>query len=227
MHTDMTASEARSKIYQLFAVLFTYPDEALWAALTGNEISRQFSDACRALPFEPPMEIPHWSRDLEDTTLENIGSVYTSNFEIGNAPVSLYERGYTDTGDAAVFEELYRFYEYFGLSFDQGKMADWPDSLLVELEFMHYLSFLEAKRDCDPTGIRKAQKDFLERHLLPLTSRLSDTLLTKCLAHYTNLAVMMRRFVDADFDHLGSPLAHHASEAPAKGERKREGGLKQ
>jgi DMSO reductase family type II enzyme chaperone len=215
--TEMTAAEARSKVYQLFALLFARPDEALWEALAGNQISRVLREAQDTLPFDSAIGETDFREFLEDLSFEDLGSLYTSKFEVGNAPVSLYERSYTNTSDAALFEELYRYYEYFGLSFDKGGMGDWPDALVVELEFMHYLSFLEAKRDGDCTGIRKAQTDFLERHLIHLAAGVADTLSKQHLVHYTALADTLQRFVAADLGfldrHSGEPVSGARADA--------------
>jgi len=65
-----------------------------------------------------------------------------------------------------VFEELMRFYSFFGLQ--RGEGAEMPDHLSVELEFMHYLTHLESQATLEPEGLdslHRAQRDFLQRHV--------------------------------------------------------------
>jgi len=43
-----------------------------------------------------------------------------------------------------------------------------PDHITTELEFLHYLTFREAEaceRGVDPESLRRAERDFLARHL--------------------------------------------------------------
>lgn len=79
---------------------------------------------------------------------------------------SLRESGYIGFAHEALLEELVRFYSYFGLR--RIEDSELPDHLTVELEFMHYLTHLEYKareRGEDPDGLRRAQFDFLTRHV--------------------------------------------------------------
>jgi DMSO reductase family type II enzyme chaperone len=84
--------------------------------------------------------------------------------------VSLRESSYVDGEGSSVLEELVRFYEFFGLRRRPDALL--PDHLSVELEFMHFLSTLESTGEPgrDTASLRRAQRDFLDRHL----SRLID-----------------------------------------------------
>lgn len=79
--------------------------------------------------------------------------------------VSLRESSYVDGEGSSVLEELVRFYEFFGLRRRQDALL--PDHLSVELEFMHFLSTLESTDEPgrDTASLRRAQRDFLDRHL--------------------------------------------------------------
>lgn len=79
---------------------------------------------------------------------------------------SLREGLYTEEDQSSVFEELMRFYSFFGLQ--RGEGAEMPDHLSVELEFMHYLTHLESEATLEPealASLHRAQHDFLTRHL--------------------------------------------------------------
>jgi len=75
-----------------------------------------------------------------------------------------------------LMEDLVRFYEYFGLRIQPG---DHPDHLCAELEFMHYMAFKEAAAlaHADPVAdVRRAQRDFLDRHLCRWLPRIRSRL---------------------------------------------------
>ena len=157
---DVLGCEARSGVYQTFAGIFTRPNEALWTALEENHIQHRLQDLQRELPFNVDQGEMKFCWDTEHSSLEDLGIVYTSAFEVGNAPVSLYERSYSKASEAELFEELFRFYEYFGLNFNKANILDWPDNIVTELDFMHYLSFIEANRSGDSSSIVRAQRIF-------------------------------------------------------------------
>lgn len=89
---------------------------------------------------------------------------------IGEEACTLREGLYTEEDQSSVFEELMRFYAFFGLA--RAEDAEMPDHLSVELEFMHYLTHLEAVTEGTPEelqSLRLAQRDFVQRHLRRVT----------------------------------------------------------
>lgn len=106
-------------------------------------------------------------------------SEYLAAFDKGvsDTAVSLFEASYVDIDTSALFEELVRFYEYFGLQ--RNTDAELPDHLAVEFEYMHFLCELEHHAEMnnqDTTSIRNAQRDFLDRHVIRLLAGLSKAL---------------------------------------------------
>jgi DMSO reductase family type II enzyme chaperone len=82
---------------------------------------------------------------------------------------ALYESAYTSKTQDLIYEELTRFYDFFGLQ--RAADAELPDHLSVELDFMHYLTYLEQQclvRNENPSDIRREQRDFLSHHLWPM-----------------------------------------------------------
>ncbi|MBK6658322.1 MAG: molecular chaperone TorD family protein [Proteobacteria bacterium] len=131
------------------------------------------------------------------------GAAYNAAFDVAlGASCSLRESAYAGGEHAALFEELMRFYDYFGLRRDER--AELPDHLAVELEFMHYLTHLESRVADDAqacAALRRAQRDFIERHLRRLLRGMRQTLdgsQHDCVA----LVTMAAEFVDADFSAL-------------------------
>jgi len=127
---------------------------------------------------------------------------------------SLREGSYNEMDQSALFEELMRFYGFFGLG--RGESAEMPDHLSVELEFMHFLTHLE--RDAGASAevllsLRRAQHDFLVRHVQRLVHGIRAALRTensKCL----ELVALLAEFVDDEIriarEHLNQEFSHPA-----------------
>jgi DMSO reductase family type II enzyme chaperone len=110
------------------------------------------------------------------------GADYNNAFDpaVNEDACSLRERTHTQEDQSSLFEELMRFYEYFGLK--RAEHAEMPDHIGVELEFMHFLTHLESKVTDKPeelASIRRAQHDFLSRHLVRLVQAVHGALNTR------------------------------------------------
>ena len=159
--------EAVSQVYLFLAKCFAYPDEEFYALMKDERTGEQLKGMVGGLPFDVNFKgIPSPSLPQE-----GFESVYINSFDIGLGPAlpcPLYESAYReDTSSRDITEELLRFYEHFDVRLSD-KEKDYPDHLAVELEFMAYLAKKEAdadKRGNDPDPYRRAQADFLERHL--------------------------------------------------------------
>lgn len=102
------------------------------------------------------------------SALEIPGPVFNEAFDpsVSRTACSLREGSYADIDQTALFEELMRFYSFFGLKRDER--AAMPDHLSVELQFMHFLAHLESRSagNAEALGsLARAQRDFLQRHL--------------------------------------------------------------
>ena len=120
---------------------------------------------------------------------------------------SLHEAAYASEDRRSLFEELVRFYAHFGLA--RELRAELPDHLTVELEFMHFLCWLEhgaSARGADVAGLRRAQRDFLARHL----RRLAVGLAARCESappRYAALARQLAEHVAGELAELGAAAA--------------------
>ena len=159
--------EAVSQVYLFLGKCFAYPDEEFYALMKDGRTGEQLKGMVGELPFDVTFKgIPSPSLPQE-----GFESVYINSFDIGTGPAlpcPLYESAYReDTSSRDITEELLRYYEHFDVRLSD-KEKDYPDHLAVELEFMAYLAKKEAdaeKRGNDPDPYRRAQADFLERHL--------------------------------------------------------------
>lgn len=96
------------------------------------------------------------------------GPVFNEAFDpsVSKAACALREGAYADVDQSALFEELMRFYAFFGLG--REERAEMPDHLSVEFQFMHFLAHLESQSVGEPEALgslARAQRDFLQRHL--------------------------------------------------------------
>lgn len=158
---------ARSAVYQLLSRVFFYPGEVEVPPLA--ELAAEFRRRLAALSCDQN-ELQALAGELNDLpwmTEADQREVFTSLFDNcrGRSAVSLYEKEYGNGDAKAVWEEVVRFYEHFGLNFDVRVSHDWPDHIGTELEFMHYLTYLEAVAEDGKEIYRQAQGDFLVRHL--------------------------------------------------------------
>jgi DMSO reductase family type II enzyme chaperone len=160
---DELTAGARSSLYRLLADSFSYPADAFSESVACGDWTRLLSSLTPHLPFDLSGAA---EASFAGVTAQVLQQGYVSIFEVGTGRpyCPLYE-GSHRSGRMKLMEELVRFYEHFGLKTRSG---DHPDHVCAELEFMHYLAFKEAAAHAhaDPVSdVRRAQHDFLDRHL--------------------------------------------------------------
>lgn len=158
----------RAEIFAVYSRLIDFPGLELAAAARNGAIGYRLRrlQARVGAPDPPPMRT-----ELDGTALEQ---VYISTFDIGapEPPVPLYETAYPAARHRRmqVLEDIVRFYEFFDLKLRRTP-REMPDHLTVELEFMAALAQMEHAAELQGARaepFRLAQRDFLERHLLPM-----------------------------------------------------------
>lgn len=165
-HTEAERGAAsRSRVYQLLAMAFAFPDAEFVESIRDGTLAGALREACAGLPFA--FAAPLDALRTVEGTAEDFESEYIRIFDVGTGspPCPLY--GGTYGGDRMqTMEDAVRFYDYFGLHLSEQR-RELPDHLTTELEFLHYLTFREAEllqRGADPASLRRAQRDFLARH---------------------------------------------------------------
>lgn len=194
------STQARCQLYHSFSQALSHPVPVTAAAIADGSLREQLIDIASHLPYEFAFSP---NADTTETLDSNeVRYRYTSCFEVGNAPVSIRESHHSSQPEKEIFEELFRFYKHFGLDFSDGALREYPDMLPVELEFLHYLCFLEAA-SAEPLPLQRAQLDFLQRHparwLTPLCLQLGSSSAT---VPYLEITTMLQCFVDADITFL-------------------------
>lgn len=172
------AAASRSRLYAWLAAALAFPQRESFTAVRRRRNRAALKECLKGLPFPLALPLDTASALLTDATAyDDFQAEYIRLFEVGvgKPPCPPYE-GIVRGGRMKVMEEVVRFYEHFGL---QGQPGELPDHLVTELEFMHYLSFKEAaalQAGEDASPYRRAQGDFLARHLCRWLPRLGARL---------------------------------------------------
>lgn len=179
-------AEARAKLYQLLATIYTRPPTsdflkllAEWAASlratdsTSQLLSQQMRQGLAIMDdfFKRPGE-ESWDELVETLSVE-----FTRLFRGVKpyySPLPPYESVYRSE-EGRVFDEVSmevkRVYRQFGLDLASEFYGEPPDHLSFELEFMHLMCNREAEawekdNEDEALRFRQTQKNFLGEHLL-------------------------------------------------------------
>ncbi len=198
--TERTTA-SRSRLYQILAAAFAFPDEDFHAAVRDGSLAAVIAEACVALPYDLASAATLELGGLEQPYTE-FESEYIRLFDVGAAgpPCPLYGGVYG--GDRMkVMEDATRFYNFFQLRLSP-QMRELPDHITTELEFLHYLTFREAEarqQGLDPAPLLRAQRDFLARHLCRWVPRLQARLSKQTtLPFFPALVRFAATFFEAD-----------------------------
>ncbi|MEO8249656.1 MAG: molecular chaperone TorD family protein, partial [Burkholderiales bacterium] len=167
-------ADAKGAIYRLAAVAFGHPLPEFQRALEDGSFHEAFNNAWQRITGR------QWPRASASTDFTALEAGYIDAFvhgRQGKPRVPLlageYEHLLGGKTRPAFMLNVRAFYSHFGLraaTGDEGRPEE-PDHLVDMLEFMAVLCHLEARaleRRTDPSSYRRAQRDFLQRHLLPL-----------------------------------------------------------
>ncbi len=192
---------ARSRLYAVLASVFAFPDQELHSAVRDGALSRSLAEVCAVLPYDLPAGATAGLADA-GASYADFESEYIRLFDVGagGPPCPLYGGVYQ--GDRMkVMEDATRFYNFFELHVS-ADMRELPDHITTELEFLHYLTFRESELPPDgpeTAWLRRAERDFLERHLCRWVPKLAERLAKQqTCAFYPALVEFAQAFFTAD-----------------------------
>jgi DMSO reductase family type II enzyme chaperone len=147
---------------------------------------------------------------------EALKAGYSGLFEVGSQGPPAPIREDLLTGQkAGTREDLVRFFDFFGYRLDD-RFAWAPDHLSVELEFMHFLCYHEAREGEDRLSFQLAQADFAGRHLDNWVPQLADAV--EQLApgsFYSRMLATLQDFVASDLAWQASTIVTVRERGPA------------
>lgn len=196
------ATAARSQFYKILSGMFAYPRDDLRHDFM-QQAGLALREAANELPFSVPA-VESFGRAAvpQAATGADFAVMYSSIFDncSGRPAVSLHEKDYSKKDPKYIWEELIRFYEHFGLNYSLKECKEWPDHIGIQLEFLHYLTFLEAGAPADVAAIYvTAENDFLERHMTQWIPQFSEKI--RAMAQdtpYASLAQVLAQFVEGE-----------------------------
>ena len=171
----------RSRLLILLSQGFSHPNEAFHQQLLDGTYQTAVSQAHVGI-FGQIFSLPEVTSSLVDYE-----ALYIELFHIGKngAPiVGLHAGDYSDLLDGQPRPESMldynRWYRHFGLKVSQTDPSlDLPDHLVCQLQFLAWLSHLEAEVAPGSNSVasyRHAQRDFIQRHAEPFITRVADGL---------------------------------------------------
>ncbi|MDX9715008.1 MAG: molecular chaperone TorD family protein [Dissulfurispiraceae bacterium] len=213
MNTEISNILARSFIYKLLAVGFSYPTPEFFNELKNGAFWMSMKENVKQLSSEVLNKIILDIEDgisLSDVPFDNLESEYINAFEIDKPTpsTSLYEGSYdSEVNRGVLLLELQGFYKNFGLDISKS-FKELEDCITVELEFMHFLTLKEAQAkedNIDPIPYQKAGKDFLERHLGRWISKFRVDVESKVkLSFFRSLAILTDEFIASEIKRIQS-----------------------
>jgi len=194
-----------SQLYLLLGKCFSYPTQEFYQLTQDEGTGEQVRTMVEALPFAVKFK----GISTPSLPQEDFESEYISAFDLAfgpSHPCPLHESDHRDdVSSTEITEELLRFYEHFQVKLSD-KERDYPDHLVVELEFMAYLAKKEAdagKRGNDPAPYRRAQVDFLERHLDKWVPKLDEKIQKRIKQpFYQGASSFLREFLSSHLSYL-------------------------
>ncbi len=188
----VATAAARCRAYALFSALTASPHDVDPRAMAGEA-----AGALAGLPFA--FDCAALVQEFAATGPQQLKTQYSALFEVGSdGPPAPIREDLLTGQKAGTREDIVRFYDYFGY-----RLADryaWaPDHLSVELEFMHFLCYHEARETPDRLSYQLAQADFTERHPARWLPRLADAVATLAAGSlYCRVIAATRDFVATD-----------------------------
>jgi DMSO reductase family type II enzyme chaperone len=196
-----SVAAARSRMYQLLALAFAFPDEDFFAAVRDGSFAAAIASVLPALPYDLSAAATLAMAGAGDS-YGDFESEYIRLFDVGAAgpPCPLYGGEYV--GDRMkVMEDATRFYNFFGLRL-APQIRELPDHITTELEFLHYLTFREVEvgqHGLDASALLRAERDFLGRHLCKWLPKLQQRLAKQTtLPFFPALVRFAGAFAEAD-----------------------------
>lgn len=198
-----TAARLRSEAWGLLAAALEYPDEELVALIRDGALERRARELFAALDPRPD-DAAGWSALGSVPPGDALSVEYSRLFDATgpSGPRCPLNTGALlgEDGRLKLLEELVRFYSHFGLTAEGAPGNEFPDHVLAQLDFLHYLSECEAASLAageSPDDFSRARSDFQRRHPARWSKELRERL-EHHTAHpyYRGIAALIQRLAE-------------------------------
>lgn len=198
----------RSEIYQLLSSIFRFPTHEIFEGVKSRKIWDRLQFVAPELPYSLTIA---QIQDNSGLNFEEFQSLYIRLFEVGQgiAPVCPLYEGHYKGMHSSMMAELLAFYHYFGVGLNQHGPRELPDHLSIELEFLHVLTYKEAiasREDGKVTPYLKAERDFLERHLLEFVTAMGKRLIQDKALFFSDALALAEQFCHSDLAYVTGRL---------------------
>ena len=189
-----TVDWQETDLYRFFALVFGPPTRQCFNVLSQLSLQTSLPDLWTCLGREEKLPSFEWF-----ASYELYESAYIALFDVGlpEPPVPLFESAHNKSQPAQdiALENTY-FYEVMGLKSDPTRGV--PDYLVTQLEFLAALRYTREHTtdEGNAVSLARAEKDFLERHLLNWVPS-ANTKLERIMAPgYSVLMAMLLQFLE-------------------------------
>ncbi|MDP6979013.1 MAG: molecular chaperone TorD family protein [Myxococcota bacterium] len=203
-------ASGRSKLYQVFALALQYPNADWVDAIRQGELADAIATSLRSVDATLISEFDRAALTDAGTDDDALAVEYTRLFDVGpgGSPVSLFG-GHHLGNRTQTMEEVLRFYLHFGLERDPTA-HELPDHVISELEFLHFLTFQQARLEHQGEDSRhylRGQRDFIERQLGRWIPKITALLREhEASPHYVELFRLLDLFVQHERETLSTRL---------------------
>jgi putative dimethyl sulfoxide reductase chaperone len=217
-HIDPTV---RSNLYKLLSLAFRYPTPDVFKTFQNGEFLVKLWNCISLLPHVKPIMTGYIepSRRLQ-SNLEELTFIDFKARLVQTFSIHLHKPVYSHHGElyrkdirTAIRHDISEYFRYSGLLVDRGegkyKLSDY---LCAQLEFLCFLTLKEAEARINRdykliTAQVMAQKDFLERHIIPWVPKFCSLLQDSIsLPFYGLVARMTSIFIACEFEFVISNL---------------------
>jgi DMSO reductase family type II enzyme chaperone len=200
---------ARFAMYRMLANALGFPSKEFHQEVRDGMFRDGASALIEGLPYR--LDAADLERLAPDDAYVDFQAEYIRLFDVGVArpPCPLYG-GEWGTSRKGSMEDALRFYRFFGLKMNDVK-RELPDHVTVELEFMQVMAYTEGTargRGMDAAPFLRAERDFLERHLVRWWPMLRRKIASQqASSFYDALTSLTDAFLRADLAYARALLA--------------------
>ena len=211
----MNRSLARSSIYNILSLCFTYPDEEIFSWMVGGEWIKELKESLSLLTEEGFNEYLQSFKEILSENRDDLSLELTREFTrlfinaFPHVVAPPYGAVYLEK-EGKVFgrstSEVLKFYHEMGCCIKEN-LGDLPDHIAHELEFMAVLTGKEAQvSGGEKVRLEEVQMTFMARFIQPWVPEFCQRVAQQSRsAFYRVLAEVTKNYIQLEKNYLGIP----------------------